>query len=60
VLRWSVDYPSDLEFVRTIYDHLYKSGPWTFDQQAVFELLERHPEIVDITDHASPEDFELA
>lgn len=60
VLRWSVDYPSDLEFVRTIYDHLHKNGLWTFDQQAVFELLERHPEIVDITDHASPEEFELA
>jgi spore coat polysaccharide biosynthesis protein SpsF len=60
VLRWSVDYPSDLEFVRTIYSHLHKHGSWTFDQQAVFELLERHPEIVQITDHASPEDFELA
>lgn len=59
VLRWSVDYPSDLEFVREIYDHLHTNGPWTFDQQAVFELLERRPEIVDITDHASPADFEL-
>lgn len=59
VLRWSVDYPSDLEFVREIFDHLYTNGPWTFDQQAVFELLERRPDLVDITDHASPEKFEL-
>lgn len=59
VLRWSVDYPSDLEFVREIYDHLHTNGTWTFDQQAVFELLERRPDIVDITDHASPEEFEL-
>lgn len=59
VMRWSVDYPSDLEFVRTVYEQLYKNGSWIFDQQAVFELLERQPEIIDITDHASPSDFEL-
>lgn len=60
VLRWSVDYPSDLEFVRAIYNHLQKNGSWVFDQQAVFELFERHPEIVDITDHANPKDFKLS
>jgi len=59
VLRWSVDYSSDLEFIRKIYEHLYANGSWTFDQQAVFELFERHPEIVDITDHASPEEFQI-
>lgn len=59
VLRWSVDYASDLEFVRRIYSRLCANGLWTIDQQAVFELLERNPELVEITDHASPEDFKL-
>lgn len=58
VLWLSVDTPSDLKFVRQIYDYLYTNGSWTIDQQAVFELLERCPELVNITDHASPEDFD--
>jgi spore coat polysaccharide biosynthesis protein SpsF (cytidylyltransferase family) len=57
VLRWSVDYQSDLEFIREIYDRLSVHGEWTINQQAVFELLEREPEIVEMTDHASPADF---
>ena len=57
ILRWSVDYQSDLEFIREIYDRLSVNGSWTINQQAVFELLERAPEIVDMTDHASPDDF---
>lgn len=57
ILRWSVDYQSDLEFIREIYDRLSVHGEWTINQQAVFELLEREPEIVDMTDHASPADF---
>jgi spore coat polysaccharide biosynthesis protein SpsF (cytidylyltransferase family) len=58
VLRWSVDYRSDLEFIREIYDRLLIHGEWTINQQAVFELLEREPKIVEMTDHASPADFE--
>jgi spore coat polysaccharide biosynthesis protein SpsF (cytidylyltransferase family) len=57
ILRWSVDYQSDLEFIREIYDRLSLHGEWTINQQAVFELVEREPEIVDMTDHASPADF---
>jgi spore coat polysaccharide biosynthesis protein SpsF (cytidylyltransferase family) len=57
ILRWSVDYQSDLEFIREIYDQLSVHGEWTINQQAVFEFLERNPEIVDMTDHASPADF---
>jgi spore coat polysaccharide biosynthesis protein SpsF (cytidylyltransferase family) len=58
VLRWSVDYPSDLAFVREIYNRLSTHSEWTINQQAVFELFERNPEIVDMTEHASPADFE--
>jgi len=59
VLRWSVDYQSDLEFVREIYDRLYTNGGWTINQLAVFEFLKRNPELVELTSHASPEDFEV-
>jgi spore coat polysaccharide biosynthesis protein SpsF (cytidylyltransferase family) len=45
ILRWTVDYPSDLEFVREVYNHLTENGHRIFDQQSVFELLERIPEL---------------
>jgi spore coat polysaccharide biosynthesis protein SpsF (cytidylyltransferase family) len=50
ILRWTVDYPEDLEFVRAVYDRLTASGHWVFDQQSVLELLERAPELRDIND----------
>jgi len=50
VPRWTVDYPEDLEFVREVYDRLTGSGHWIFDQQSVFELLEREPELRAIND----------
>jgi len=45
ILRWTVDYPEDLEFVRGVYDRLTQRGHWIFDQQSVLELLERTPEL---------------
>lgn len=50
VLRWTVDYPEDMEFVREVYDRLTERGHWTFDQQSVFELLEREPALRDVND----------
>lgn len=50
ILRWTVDYPEDLEFVRAVYDRLTESGHWVFDQQSVLELLARNPELRDIND----------
>lgn len=50
-LRWTVDYQEDLEFVREVYSHLTEDGHWVFDQQSVFELLERRPELRDINDN---------
>lgn len=44
-LRWTVDYPGDLEFVREVYSRLTENGHWVFDQQSVFELLERTPQL---------------
>lgn len=57
VLRLSVDYQSDIEFVREIFQQLQTNGEWTFGQQAIFELFERQPAILEMTEHASPEDF---
>ena len=42
-LRWTVDRPQDLEFVRRVYDYL---GPDpTFGMEEVLALLRRHPEL---------------
>lgn len=43
-LRWTVDNPEDLEFVRKVYDRLYDANP-AFDQQDVLDLLQREPEL---------------
>lgn len=43
-LRWTVDYPADLEFARAVYAHLHESNPF-FGQEDVVNLLETHPEL---------------
>ncbi|WP_311172595.1 glycosyltransferase family protein [Halobellus ordinarius] len=50
ILRWTVDYPDDMEFIRTVYDRLTGDSHWVFDQQSVLELLERAPELRDINE----------
>lgn len=47
--RWTVDYPRDLEFVRTVYGALYESNP-RFTSNDVRELLERQPELENLED----------
>jgi spore coat polysaccharide biosynthesis protein SpsF len=44
-LRWTVDYPEDLAFVRSIYDALYDDDP-SFTQEDVLRHLAKHPELV--------------
>lgn len=44
-LRWTVDNPEDLDFVRKVYDRLYDTNP-NFTQKDVLDLLEREPELV--------------
>lgn len=44
-LRWTVDEPRDLEFVRAIYAHL---GEASFGMQEVLDLLKRCPELNEI------------
>jgi spore coat polysaccharide biosynthesis protein SpsF len=43
-LRWTVDLPDDLEFVRSVYDALYDVDP-DFDQRRLLEFLAEHPEL---------------
>jgi spore coat polysaccharide biosynthesis protein SpsF len=44
-LRWTVDLPEDLEFVRAVYDALYDNNP-RFGQAEVLALLDREPGLV--------------
>lgn len=43
-LRWTVDYPEDLEFARAVYEHLWESNP-LFGQDEVLAFLQQHPEL---------------
>jgi spore coat polysaccharide biosynthesis protein SpsF len=43
-LRWTVDYPEDLEFVRVVYESLYREGGF-FTTDDILDLLARRPEI---------------
>jgi spore coat polysaccharide biosynthesis protein SpsF len=42
-LRWTVDLPEDLAFVREIYDHLYAGNP-NFGQDDILNFLAENPE----------------
>lgn len=46
-LRWTLDYPEDLEFAREVYARLYKEGE-IFLMEDVLKLLEKHPELAKI------------
>lgn len=43
-LRWTVDEPRDLEFVRRVYEALYPANP-AFAMRDVLRYLEEHPEV---------------
>ena len=43
-LRWTVDRQDDLDFVRSVYSHLYSNNP-DFNQANVFELVARVPSL---------------
>jgi len=49
-LRWTVDDPVDLEFVREIYKHLYSENK-KFGMEDILELLEKFPELIKINKH---------
>lgn len=43
-LRWTVDEPSDFDFVTRVYEALYPTDP-AFEFEDILRLLERHPEL---------------
>jgi len=43
-LRWTVDYPEDLEFVRQVYARLLPVNP-QFDMHDVLRLIAEHPQL---------------
>ena len=51
-LKLDVDYPEDLQFVRTIYENLYKDGK-IFSLCDIVQLLEKKPELLKINEKFS-------
>ena len=44
-MRWTVDYPEDLDFVRSVYSH-FKGRESVFEYEDVLEFLRSNPEVV--------------
>jgi spore coat polysaccharide biosynthesis protein SpsF len=45
--RWTVDYPEDFEFVKTIYENIYTTNP-NFLMDDIIKLLKEKPELLKI------------
>jgi len=45
-LRWTIDYPADLAFMREVYASLYNGR--VFSWRDVLDLLREHPELAEI------------
>lgn len=52
VMRWTVDEPEDLEFVRAVYEELYPQNP-AFAMPEILALLDARPELVALNKHYS-------
>jgi spore coat polysaccharide biosynthesis protein SpsF (cytidylyltransferase family) len=46
-MRWTVDEPEDLNFVRAIYQRLYLENP-AFSSSDVYSLLHREPDLLQL------------
>lgn len=46
-MRWTVDYPEDLAFVRSVFGH-FKGQESTFDFEQVLEFLSSNPEVASV------------
>jgi spore coat polysaccharide biosynthesis protein SpsF (cytidylyltransferase family) len=44
-MRWTADYPQDLDFVRSVYSH-FKGRESVFEYEEVLEFLRSNPEVV--------------
>ncbi len=55
--RWTVDYPEDLEFIKKIFEGLYKKN--VFYMKEILEFLEKNPDIKQInSQHKRNEGYE--
>jgi spore coat polysaccharide biosynthesis protein SpsF len=48
--RWTIDYPEDYEFIKSIYDALYAANPF-FSMNDMLDLLHKKPELMKINGH---------
>ncbi|MBN1447483.1 MAG: glycosyltransferase family protein [Bacteroidetes bacterium] len=46
--RWTIDYPEDYQFIRTVYDRLYSEDSMCFGISDILALLDREPELSQI------------
>jgi spore coat polysaccharide biosynthesis protein SpsF (cytidylyltransferase family) len=49
-LRWTLDYPEDLELIRRIYSY-FRGSEETFTMKQVLEYVREHPELMNINRH---------
>ena len=42
--RWTIDYPEDFEFIKTVYEHLYPVNP-DFNLEDIVHLTRQNPDI---------------
>ncbi len=46
--RWTIDYPEDYNFIKTIYDRLWTTSQPIFSMKDILALLDQNPEIAGI------------
>lgn len=45
--RWTIDYPEDYEFIKTVFEALYPTNP-AFTMEDILRFLEAHPQVAAI------------
>ncbi|MCK4378141.1 MAG: glycosyltransferase family protein [Deltaproteobacteria bacterium] len=55
--RWTLDTPSDWQFIEAVYQHLYQAGE-IFSTDDVLEFLRCHPEIGQLNEHVRQKNLE--
>jgi spore coat polysaccharide biosynthesis protein SpsF (cytidylyltransferase family) len=58
-MRWTLDYPEDLEFFRAVFAHL-PPGAITPGYETILALLKKHPEIAALNAHKGEQNRALA
>jgi spore coat polysaccharide biosynthesis protein SpsF len=48
--RWTIDYPEDYLFIKSVYDELWRRSPGVFSINDVLQLLKERPELARINE----------